>query len=167
MLSGRRENISGFTLIEILIVLVIIGITIALISVNFARDERAELNETAKRLALILQAANNEAIASGKSLAFIGNTSAYAFYNRNSERQWSKPITETPFAENRLPSSTSIVDLQIDETRVPIATPLIFSSSGFNPSFRIELASSDIRLAVVGESSGNIYVRDNVAVPEK
>lgn len=163
MRSGKS---SGFTLIEILIVLVIIGITIGLVAVNFGRDEKAELKETANRLSLILQAANNEAIASGKSLAFISNTSSYGFYHRNAERQWSKQINDAPFNDNQLPASTSIVDLQIDETRVPIAAPLVFSSSGFNPAFSIVLASSDIRIVVIGESSGDIYVKDSTVVPQ-
>ncbi len=158
---GRR-NSPGFTLIEILIVLVVVGITAALISVNFARDSKADLNESAKRLSLILQAANNEAIVSGKSLAFIGNPSGYGFYHRDKERKWIEPLSDAPFASDQLPSSTSITDLKIDETRVPIATPLIFSSSGFNPPFNIVLASSDIRISVIGDTGGNIYVQDSV-----
>ena len=154
---------SGFTLIEILIVLVVIGITVALVSVNFARDNKAELNETAKRLALLLQAANNEAIVSGKSLAFIGNRSGYEFYHRDKERKWNEQLNEEPFTGNQLPSSTSIADLTIDTAKVPITTPLIFSSSGFNPPFNIVLANTDIRIAVVGDAGGNIYVQDFVS----
>ena len=163
----NKGKATGFTLIEILIVLVVIGITIGLIAVNFGRDEKAELKETAKRLALILEAANNEAIASGKSIAFIANTSGYSFYHRDSERQWSKQINDAPFSENQLPISTSIVDLQIDETRVPIATPLVFSTSGFNPTFAMVLTNSNIRMVVVGDSGGNIYVQDTATVLQK
>ena len=153
----------GFTLVEILVVLVIIGITIALISVNFRRDPKSELRTEAQRLTLLLQAARTEAITTGKPLAWIALPHAYGFYQRDAERRWSVALTEPPFAQTALPTQISVADVNINRAQMPIDTPLVFSASGLNQPFRLELAAGGERMQVQGDAGGHIGVNEAVA----
>jgi general secretion pathway protein H len=146
----------GFTLVEILIVLVVIGITIALVSVNFRRDAKTELRDVTQHLALLLQAARTEAISTGKSLAWIAGPATYGFYTRDKERHWTVAFNDPPLVEGALPSQISLVDVQISGAKVPIETPVVFSSSGFNAPFQLELGTGDERMLVIGDAGGNI-----------
>ena len=147
---------SGFTLIEILVVLVVIGISIALVGVNLHRDPKQELREQSQRLALLLQAARSEAITSGKSLAWIAQPPNYGFYTRDGDRKWTVAMTDDPFGPGVFPGQVSLADVEINHARVPMDTPLVFSASGLNPSFRLELDYAGARMLVLGDAGGSI-----------
>ncbi len=155
--TPRTQKNTGFTLIEILIVLVIIGIGIALVSVNFRVDPKAQLRDETQRLALLLQATRTEAISTGKSLAWIAAPTKFGFYTRDEERRWTVAFNDPPLAESNLPSQLTIVDVQINGAKVPIATPLVFSSSGLNTPFQLELRTEHgEQMWVIGDPGGNI-----------
>ena len=147
---------SGFTLIEILVVLLVIGISIALVGVNLHRDPKQELREQSQRLALLLQAARSEAITSGKSLAWIAQPPNYGFYTRDGDRKWTVAMTDDPFGPGVFPGQVSLADVEINHARVPMDTPLVFSASGLNPSFRLELDYAGARMLVLGDAGGSI-----------
>ena len=147
---------SGFTLIEILVVLVVIGISIALVGVNLHRDPKQQLREQSQRLALLLQAARSEAITSGKSLAWIAQPPNYGFYTRGGDRKWTVAMTDEPFVAGAFPGQITLADVQINRARVPVDTPLEFSASGLNPSFRLVLDYAGARMLVAGDAGGSI-----------
>jgi general secretion pathway protein H len=150
----------GFTLIEILIVLVIVGITIALVGVNLQRDPKGALREEAQRLALLLTAARSEAIATGKSLAWVADPPNYGFYRRGEDRKWTDPMSEQPLGQGALPEPIRLALVQINKVNVPVKSPLVFSASGLNPPFRLVLESSGTQMQVVGEAGGAIRAVD-------
>ena len=63
------NKVRGFTLVEILVVLMTMGILLGLISVNLGPGERDLLRLEAERLAQVLDLAADEARISGNSLA--------------------------------------------------------------------------------------------------
>ena len=67
----------GFTLIEIMVVMVILGITLALVSVNFSQDDGKVLSEEANRLAALLEHAQNEAMITGNAIAWSAQEGKY------------------------------------------------------------------------------------------
>ena len=155
----------GFTLIEILVVLVVIGISVALVGVNLQRDPKSELREQSQRLALLLQAARSEAITSGKSLAWIAQPPNYGFYTRGEDRKWTVAMTDAPFSQGTLPGQISLADVEVNRARVPIDTPLVFSASGLNPSFRLALDYGSARMLVIGDAGGSIRASDVTEPP--
>lgn len=69
----------GFTLIEILVVLVLAGILTAAIGLSLTRRDGDRLRDEAERLGLLLRAARNEAILGGRPLWIRLESGGYRF----------------------------------------------------------------------------------------
>jgi general secretion pathway protein H len=82
-----RRTARGFTLVELMIVMVIIGITLGLVSLNAIPSPQQNLQNEAQRLALLLQLARDEAIVRNRLVAFEANGERYRFLVRN-ETRW-------------------------------------------------------------------------------
>lgn len=61
---------AGFTLLEMLVVLVIAGLLVSLASLSMTRNPRTDLNEEAQRLALLFESAGDEAQVRARPIAW-------------------------------------------------------------------------------------------------
>lgn len=78
----------GFTLLELLVVLVIVGITMGAIAVNAIPDEGQRLRNESQRIALLMQLARDEAILRNRPIAFESSSMGYRFLIRNDNNRW-------------------------------------------------------------------------------
>jgi general secretion pathway protein H len=67
---GNRRRRSGFTLIELMVVMAIIAIAAGLVIVTLPDRQQDRLNEEAERLSALLEAARTEARASGIAVSW-------------------------------------------------------------------------------------------------
>src|SRR6478752_8291482 len=67
--AGARTQ-AGFTLLEMLVVLVIAGLLVSLASLQLTRNPRTDLNEEAQRLALLFESAGDEAQVRARPIAW-------------------------------------------------------------------------------------------------
>ncbi|MFA5598185.1 MAG: prepilin-type N-terminal cleavage/methylation domain-containing protein [Pusillimonas sp.] len=80
LVPGPVSRQRGFTLLEMMIVLLIIGIATTLVSISMFGDNRARaLRQDATRLAHVFTAAQAEAWASGQSLVWEHDAEGYRF----------------------------------------------------------------------------------------
>ena len=85
----RRRN--GFTLLEILVVLAIIGITLSLAVINLGDDRLdRQLDEEGRRLKALITLASEQAILQNREIALAVTTSQYQFLTL-AEKKW-QPI---------------------------------------------------------------------------
>lgn len=82
---AHPRRAAGFTLVEILVVMVIIGITLGLASLRAIPSPRQDLEDEAKRLTLLLQLARDEAIVRNRPVAFEATPERYRFLVRTDE----------------------------------------------------------------------------------
>ncbi len=76
------SHAAGFTLLELLVVLVIIGMTLGMVSLAIMPDSRKTLETDAQRIALLLQLARDEAIVRNRPVAFEAGAERYRFLVR-------------------------------------------------------------------------------------
>jgi len=96
MRTGQR----GFTLIELLVVMVILGITLGLVSLNAMPGQKQAMQQDAKRIALLLQLARDEAIVRNRQIAFEAGGDSYRFVIRNDNKQW-EPVVQDDLLRER------------------------------------------------------------------
>ncbi len=151
---------NGFTLIEILVVLVIMGVLLASVALKVFPDEPQILRQEADRLGLLLEQARDEAFLSGRSIAWSSRDQTYVFWQLNAERQW-VPMTHNQILRLRtLPNAVTFSSLKINQVNVALNALLVFSPSGLNTPFVATLELHEHRVLLLGDSVGNIRIKN-------
>lgn len=105
-LSGAR----GFTLLEILVVVAIIGVLTGIVVVNFTGASGAQQMESrAEQLLLRMDLARQRALARNRELGLTVAPDSYAFSELERETGRWLPLTERPFAEVLMDASVRLL----------------------------------------------------------
>ncbi len=153
-----EKSHQGFTLIEILIVLVIIGITFGFALIAFGDfGESRRLLFSAEQLVNTLRLAQQQAILETSTLGLRIDNTGYQILQLNNNAQW-KPISDKGvFKMTYFPQDTHITLKTINST--PIGAPsIIISSSGELTPFTLNFGNKkDNNLAVlIGKRNGDL-----------
>jgi general secretion pathway protein H len=153
----KRRAASGFTLVELMVVMVIIGITLGLVSLNAIPSPQQHLQNEAQRLALLLQLARDEAIVRNRLVAFEADGERYRFLVRN-ETRWD-PVTGDDLLRERA-FKNAPVSLLIDPAGTGPRTPLriTFGREPVDKPFLLTLASGDAHVAIRADGIGHFNV---------
>jgi len=155
-----RKNIKGFTLIEIMVVVVIVAVLISAVALSFPPVGDKLLKEHADRFSALVELAQDEAILQSNELAVEITPNGYSFY-QNENNSW-LAISESPFTKRELPSDFStkvyldgiLIDLKDREKSKPQV--VILSSGEMTPfTYTIQFQKqSEITLKV--DANGEI-----------
>ena len=152
--SSRR----GFTLIEVLVVLLIMGLCVGLVGAIVRPDDRALLRVEVERLAQLLDLAAAEARLTGHAIAWTADAHDYRFWQMGLDAEWS-PVRDSDLLRARaLPRGMTISGLQIENMPVRGAMRLEFSPYGTTPAFNIEMSLGDARNTIAASPLGELRV---------
>lgn len=152
------EKPRGFTLIEVLVVMLIMGLCIGLVSAIVRPDDRGLLRVEAERLAQLLDLAATEARLSGKSIAWTTDGHGYRFWRMNGNAEWSEVRDSDQLRARTLPQGMTISGLEVEDMPVRGDKRLVFASYGSAFSFRIDLSLGTAGCAVTGSPVGEVRV---------
>ena len=150
----------GFTLLELLIVLVILGITISFTVLSFGlKNPQDELKEHGQRIAALMQLASEESILLGAELAMQFNNNGYLFLNLKDDN-WLEIENDQIFRQRDLPEHIQI-DVSVEGVTgsdSDIKQRVYFFSSGEASPFTLTLSSrdADASYKVTGDSQAAI-----------
>ncbi|KVL62995.1 type II secretion system protein GspH [Burkholderia cepacia] len=154
---SRRNRQSGFTLLEMLVVLVIVGLLVAVVTLAPSRNRRTDLAEEAQRLANLLEAAGDEAQVRSMPIAWQPVGGGYRFVQRTESGAWA-PMTDELYRARRWGAAVTGVSVRYTgggET----PSQIVLGSESIDVPVTITLWSGDVRMAVVGTGIGNFVVR--------
>ena len=77
--TAARTRARGFTLLEMLVVLVIAGLLVSLASLSLTRNPRTDLREEAQRIALLFETAGDEAQVRARPIAWQPTAHGFRF----------------------------------------------------------------------------------------
>ena len=147
----------GFTLVELMVVLAIIGITLGMVSLNAMPSARQNLQGEASRIALLLQLARDEAIVRNRLVAFEADGVAYRFLVRN-EGSWD-PVTKDDLLRER-EFKGGPVRLMIDPASAGSGNPMriTFGREPVDKPFVLTMAVGDDSVAIRADGIGHFVV---------
>jgi general secretion pathway protein H len=155
ILSGPSR---GFTLIEMLVVLMIMGLFVGLVSTITQPDDRATLQLEADRLSQLLDFAATEARLTGKSIAWTADESGYRFWRSADDGTWSEIRDSELLRARTLPQGVAISGFSVENMRPQGAMRLEFTPQGSSLAFTIGMSLGTERYAVTGSPVGDVRV---------
>ncbi len=163
--AAAPSRARGFTLLELLVVIVLAGILLAVVTVNTTPDPRQQLVREARRIGQVVGLAAEEARITGERVYWEADLHGYRFYAVSGgeqhlltddvlrERAWSRPLEQLAIYEgNAARPSQIILAAGAPPVRMPIAREWV------QPRWRLELASDVGRVAVDFDPAGRSKV---------
>lgn len=147
----------GFTLLELLVVMVIAGVILGMVAYNATSDARQVLHNDAQRIALLLQLARDEAIVRNRPIAFEIETDRYRFLQRDGNA-WQALAQDDLLRERefkRSPVAISISPLPQEQTS-PLR--IVFGREPVDKPFVLTLAAGDAQASIRADGIGHFVV---------
>lgn len=148
----------GFTLIEVMVVLVIMGLFVGLVSTISRPDERALLRIETERLAQLLDLAATESRLTGKRIAWTAEGSGYRFWRFGADTDWSEIHDVDSLRPRILPQGMKIAGLRVENSFSREKMRLEFTSFGPTLSFVIEMTLGAVSYSVAGSPIGEVRI---------
>ena len=156
--AGALRGSRGFTLIEMLVVLLIMGLFVGLVSIIARPDDRALLRVEAERLAQLLELAAAESRLTGKSIAWTADAPGYRFWRFREDAGWTQIRDSDSLRARSLPQGVTISGLRVENMRPQGAMRLEFTPYGPTFSFNVEMSLGAERYAVAASPIGEVRV---------
>lgn len=147
----------GFTLLELLVVMAVVGIALGVVSFNAMPNGQQVLQNDAQRIALLLQLARDEAIVRNRPIAFEAEAERYRFLLREGNT-WQVLAQDDLLREREFKRSP--VTFSISPPALEHATPLriIFGREPVDKPFVLTLSTGDAHVAIRADGIGHFVV---------
>lgn len=156
-----KRGASGFTLIEVMIVVVIVAILMGAVAMSIPRDINDLMKEHADRFQVVVNLSKDEAIMQSRELALGFTESGYTFFEFNDSAWVVK--SDGPFKARRLPSNILSqlylegVSISLDESVEVKPQVFILSSGEMTPfSYEFQFPEQDKRIRITANAIGDI-----------
>ncbi|TAM53073.1 MAG: type II secretion system protein GspH [Paraburkholderia sp.] len=155
--QGSARRARGFTLLEMMVVLVIAGLLVSLASVSLTRNPRTDLNEQAQRLALLFESASDEAQVRARPIAWQPVTGGYRF-DVHTDDGW-RPLLRDDLLRQR-GWEGGVTDVTIDYPGSDLHPErVVFGVESIGQAVTVTLYSAVGRATIVGTGNGRYEVR--------
>jgi general secretion pathway protein H len=159
--SNSRYPDQGFTLIEMMVVLLIMGLLVGLVSAVVRPDERSNLRLEVDRLAELIDIAASESRIGGKSVAWTATATGYRFWRISEGSGWSEITNDDLLRARTLPAGMTISNLRMENQRSSEQMRVEFNAWAAPRSFSVELSAGTVRCTLESSPLGDVSVAPN------
>ncbi|CAB3703007.1 hypothetical protein LMG22037_03608 [Paraburkholderia phenoliruptrix] len=153
--GARRQHQTGFTLLEMMVVLVIAGLLVSLTALTMTRNPRTDLNEEAQRLALLFESAGDEAQVRAHPIAWQPLDGGFRFDMRT-EDGW-RPLRDDLLKPRQWEGGVTGVTIDYPGSSSQ-ASRVVFGTEAIDVPVRVTLFSAVGRATIVGTGNGRYEV---------
>ncbi|MCM2549320.1 GspH/FimT family pseudopilin [Burkholderia glumae] len=150
------SRMRGFTLLEMLVVLVIAGILVSAATLTMHRNPRTDLREEAQRVALLLESASDEAQVRARPIAWQPTDHGFRFDIRG-EDGW-HTLRDDLYRPRDWDGGVTGASIDYPGSDTP-ATRIVFGTEPVDVPVRITLYSGIGSVTIVGTGNGRYEVR--------
>jgi type II secretion system protein H len=151
--AARHATDRGFTLLELLVVLVIISVAMSVTAISLRPNTRGIVREEGVRLAALLVLASEESGTNGMPLAWVGNEQGYEFQTREITDQgpdWNLVRGDDMLRPRQLPTGVYIRSIQVDGQTIEFGRRIPLGDQ-FTHDVAVEIALGEDRVKVTGK----------------
>ena len=173
------NNSKGFTLLELLVALVLVGIILSFATLSLDTGEDRKIKEEARRITSLIKLAQEESILNNRILFLNINTAGYQFTYLNPDREEAKKHPE----RNEIPMEDSVfrarefaeyvhLDIKVENLQFntdadkkekddSVFKILIYPSGEISP-FKISFPTNDIDYEIIGSIQGVVELISHI-----
>lgn len=151
-----RQAMWGFTLLEMLVVVLIMGILVGTISVRLQPDERDQLRVEAGRLAQLLELAAQEARLTGNAIVWTSDGFGYRFWRQGGDNVWSEIRDDDLLRARSLPHGMVIAGLRNEAGTAQPTLHLEFTTDAAASAFSLDLAFGNEHYSIAASPVGDL-----------
>lgn len=145
----------GFTLIEVMVVIALIGVIATMVQLNFAgKRPEDKLKEESLRFAGVFETAANYGMLNNIELGLFIKENSYQFLGYDGEK-WSEFTDQAWLMMHELPEGLTL-KLALDD--LPIEEPILFDSSAFTEQSNEYLSFDDIQAKKEKQITPQVYI---------
>ncbi len=148
----------GFSLLELLVVMVIVGLSLGMVSFSASQNGQKDLQNDAQRISLLLQMARDEAIVRDRPVAFEADENHYDFQVKD-DADWA-PISDDDLLRSR-EFKRAPVTLQMtpqpDNNNGMLR--IVFGREPVNKPFVLTLSQGDDSVSIRADGIGHFTVQ--------
>lgn len=156
--AAKALRSNGFTLAEILVVLLVIGIAAGFVYAELTSDPRRALEREGLRLAAALEHAAALAQWKSESLGFSANGGVYRFWRRGGDNNWTAVSDDDVLQPRALPDSLVAAPLWYAGQSVPADAIVPLRASGRNEPYVVELDSPEWRVLLSADPFNRVQM---------
>ena len=158
-LKPFKYFVCGFTLLELMVVLIIAGISFGLMMPHLMKNDDDLLKEESMRLVALMEYASDSASSNGRWLAWTPTNSGYRFMQRDEDKgSWQPVIGDDVLRERHLPEGMTTLITNSQQPKMTYNGMIQFSPSGIQSPYQIELAMGNSKRIVSGNLLGKVEI---------
>lgn len=150
-----RQHALGFTLLELLVVMVIAGILLGMVSFKAMPDDRQVLQQDAQRIAVLLQLARDEAIVRNCPIAFEAEPNRYRFLIRE-KQEWLTLQDDEILRERDFKRAPVIFNMTPEPTPSPLR--IVFGNEPVSRPFVLTFSVGTAHTSIHADGIGHFEV---------
>ena len=150
---------SGYTLIEVMVVVVIIAALSSLVVLSTLPDEGARAEKEARRLATLLELSIAEARASGRTIAWSPEGGGYSFWQASGNGEWARFPESSIYRQRTFDGDTELRLVRVDARELAPGDRVILSPYGSRGMIEATIAGGNARYILRGGVVGRISLQ--------